>query len=179
VTTFTLVGVDPGIRDTAVVAIRLRPEDRNWAIRYRVWSDVTHRVKQEVIIDQKFLRELTDFQQNEFFLGDAVLTGVEGYRQRGRNIMQDQAMLMMIRETSSVLDRSTIVDNTGIKNVVTEPLLKLFQVSRFSTPTNHADLKSAARVALKIGIANPEINTILSDFVRDNLGDKPWARTSM
>jgi hypothetical protein len=57
-------------------------------------------------------------------------------------------------------------------------MLKLFGCQRF-TGTNHADLKSAARVALKGGIDIPPLNKQLADYVRDNLNGTPWQSKSI
>ena len=86
-------------------------------------------------------------------------------------------MTNLVQTINGAVNTCFIVDNTGIKNVVTEPMLKLFQVNRFPS-TYHADLKSAARVALKIGIANAITNELLSSFVRDNLGENKWTLVS-
>ena len=173
----TLIGIDPGIIDTGIVSIRLDTIRQQWNITTQVWSNVTRIVERAMVIDPDFLDEIAAFVQHEESENKATFTGIEGYRQRGRNVQQDQRMLGLVQSIHATLKGSHIVDNTGIKNVVTEPMLALFQVNRFPK-THHADLKSAARVALKLGISNEVLNRILSDFVRDNLNGTPWSLSS-
>ena len=173
----TLIGIDPGIIDTGVVAIHLDTLRQQWRVTSQVWNDVTKLDKQSLLIDPYFLDELTAFVDHEEMENKATFTGVEGYRQRGRDTRQDQKMLGLVQSIHGTIKGSTIVDNTDIKNVVTEPTLKLFQVNKFPA-THHADLKSAARVALKLGIMNDVLNRIISDFIRDNLNGSKWSLSS-
>ena len=62
---------------------------------------------------------------------------------------------------------STVVDNTGVKKVVKEPLLKLLKANRWPG-TNHADLKSAARIALKGMMQNEDYNRYLSNVIHQH-----------
>ena len=88
---------------------------------------------------------------------------------------QDQRMGDLIQTINRWLPQSTIVDNTGIKKVVKQGLLEMMHLDRFKRGGNHADLKSAARVALVLGIKNEDINLLLSDFVADNLDGRSWS----
>lgn len=164
----TLLGVDPGIRDTGAVGITLDFENKTVDVTSRVWSGVVDRHGFNVTTDEQFLTELTAFKKS-FRDTSMVLSAVEGYRQRGLNVQQDREMLDLIKDIRAALPNGVIVDNTGIKKVVTEDMLKLFYVSRFKRGTNHADLKSAARVALKRGIDGGASNHLMSDYVKDNL----------
>jgi hypothetical protein len=169
-----LTGVDPGIRDTGLVTISLDPDRKQWAVETRVWSDVTEQSKkQDVVLDPQFITELSAYA----YVTQPTLSAVEGYRQRGRNQANDRKMLAMVQHCKKLMPGSVIVDNTGIKNVVTQDMLHLFQVHRFPH-TNHSDLVSAARVALKVGIANPIVNKVLYKFVIDNAtGADRWQQT--
>jgi hypothetical protein len=169
----TLIGIDPGIRDTGIVSIHLDTIREKWHVTTQVWNDVTHQERLTQTISPDFLDEITAFVDHENMENKATFVGIEGYRQRGNDVRQDQRMLALVNAIHDTLKGSHIVDNTGIKNVVTEPMLKLFKVDKFHK-TFHADLKSAARVALKLGINNEVLNRVLSDFVRDNLNGTPW-----
>ena len=161
-----LVGIDPGIVDTAAVKLTFNFEQETWSLRTRVWSNVTERLGlNDVHVQQEFLDDLRAFCETAPF--------IEGFRQRGRDTLQDQRMLALIRELKQGLKGSTIVDNTGIRKIVTEPMMKLFEVSRFPG-TNHADLKSAARVALAGGIKSEELNPLLARFVTQRLLENKW-----
>ena len=169
-----LLGVDPGIVDTAAVKISLDMDARKWSVQTRVWHNVTARLGQNNIeVDPHFVMGLSEFA----FVDPAVQVFIEGYRQRGRDTKQDARMLKLVDEIKRSIRSSEIVDNAGIKKIVTEPMLKLFNVSRFEY-TNHSDLKSAARVALAGGIKRPILNYNLAMFVRDNLRGQSWQYVS-
>lgn len=176
-TLLTLIGIDPGIRDTGAVAIRLDSKAKTWSIHHQVWNDVSKIEKNVVIIDPLFKRQVALFVKNE---EDAAPTfvGIEGFRQRGRNQKQDKQMLYMVQKIKELLPGSQVVDNTGIKNVVTEDMLRLFKVNRFRVNTNHSDLKSASRVALKVAIGIPILNQMIYQFILDNVEGEPWVLTS-
>lgn len=172
---YTLIGIDPGIVDTAIVSLYLDPIRKRWQITTQVWSNVTRREGQTRVVDSGFLEELKEFVEHESTIPEIF---IEGFRNRGRDMRQDQDMVNLVQTINRTLKGSKIVDNTSIKKIVTEPLLKLFQMNRFPG-TNHADIKSAARVALRGGIGDDFLNRILADFVRDNLTGEKWSLESM
>jgi len=174
----TLVGVDPGIVDTGVVSIRLDTLRETVQVTTQVWTGVTSKDGHSLKVSEYFLDDLAGFVQHEEAENKATFTFVEGFRPRGRDMIQDKKMTNLVQTIHMSLKGSKIVDNTGIKKTVTEPMLKLFGCQRF-TGTHHADLKSAARVALKGGIDIPPLNRILSDYVRDNLNGSPWSHSSI
>lgn len=176
-TQLTLIGVDPGIMDTGIVSIKLDTLRKTLMVTTQVWSEVTSQKNQSITIDPDFLDELESFYEHEASENAATFAFVEGYRQRGKNIRQDANMLALVQACNHAMKGSKIVDNTGIKKVVTEPLLRLFGCSRFQG-THHADLKSAARVALKGGIEVPPLNKLLTDYVLENLKGEKWSPVS-
>ena len=169
----TLVGIDPGIVDTAAIAITLDFLRKRVNIVTQVWTNVTLRQHRKITINDGYLDEIRAFVDHSAFENSATFTGIEGYRDRGYNMEQDQAMNAIIQSTQEILPGSLIVDNTGIKKIVTEPMLKMFFCTRFQG-TNHADIKSAARVALRVGIGVEAINHLLSDFIKQNLAGDTW-----
>lgn len=179
-TKVTLIGIDPGIVDTGVVALRLDSQERTWSVKFHFWHVVTYRDtnnRSVIRLNNHFQDGLRAFVEHEEALAP-VFVGVEGYRQRGNNMRQDQDMLYMVQAIHKLVPGSQIIDNTGIKNVVTRDMLKLFGVARFNVATNHADLVSAARVALKLGIGITPINEILYGFVVDNVEGTSWSLVS-
>lgn len=177
----TLIGIDPGIVDTALTKIRLDFARRHWQVSSKVWSEVARRDNWKIEVNQDFLTSLYRHISEERALGDFVLVGIEGYRERGFNSFQDQSMLHLVQTINDLIPRSVIVDNTSIKKIVTNSTMKLFGMDRFPDGGNHADRKSAGRVALRLGISYPQINTLLSDFMVDNLleGGRRWSTGSM
>ncbi|QDF16961.1 RuvC-like resolvase [Microbacterium phage YellowPanda] len=174
-----LEGVDPGIVDTALTALRLDFDRRELHVYSKVWNNVTRRERNKAIIDEEFLKDIEVSTLEPLGSNQAAtFLGIEGYRQRGMNLYQDQAMLAMVDRLEEVLPRAVIIDNIGMKQIVTVPLLKLFHVNRFSKSSNHADRVSAARVALRRGIMDEDINKLLSDYVLDNLEGRTWSLES-
>lgn len=177
-TSVTLVGIDPGVIDTGLVVISLNSQARTWQVRHKAYNRIARNVGQVVEFDLQALMDIVYYVDEELKASSLVLIGVEGYRQRGKNQRQDQLMLALVQKLNNQLFGSQIVDNTGMKNVVTDATLRLFQVSRFPA-TNHADLKSAARVALKMGIMLDAVNPLIADFIWDNTeGNEPWTLAS-
>ena len=167
-----LVGIDPGIVDTGLVIIRLDPVARTVSVRHRVWTDVSREVDKTFVIDPGFLLRINSDVQTIRESNGTVYTFLEGYRNRGRNIKQDAQMTTLVQTLARSIKGCTVVDNTGVKNVVKPAFMNLFG---FDFPTtNHADLESAARIALKGGLVNDEVNLLLSDFVRDALTGNLW-----
>ena len=167
----TLTGIDPGIVDTGVVTIVLDASERTWSINHTVFSAPMQRNGFEVSVKP----EVLDGVSRWCTIDDTQLIGVEGYRQRGLNQRQDAEMLELVRALRETVP-SRIIDNTGIKKVVTEETLRLFKCNRFPR-TNHADLKSAARVAIMRGLKDSVGNHLLALFMLDNLKGTPWKLT--
>ena len=176
-TRLILHGIDPGIKDTALTTIELDFGSKEITIFSQIWAKVLSRKNNSIDIEEKFLDELSDSVRS--LQGTATFTGIEGYRARGLNLHQDQAMQHIVQTLNHRFKGSIIVENTGIKQVVTRPLLQLFHVARFKDGGNHNDRVSAARVALRLGIQIESLNTLLSDYVEDHLyKEEPWALKS-
>jgi hypothetical protein len=164
-----LIGVDPGIVDTAAVWIRIDTENKIFEVEEKVWREVTTRgPKGTITVDERFLNKLRKFcrgQQHVF---------IENYRNRGRNPNQDQKMSMLVQVIHSTLSGSKLVDNTGVKNVVLEDTLELLGLHVATQKTHHNDIKSAKRIALKGAYQDPALNKLVADLVRDRLEGVPW-----
>lgn len=178
-----LMGVDPGIVDTASVEIFLDLDNKQWGLSSTVWHDVTSRNpdnNREIVVSPSFTADLKADMHRVKNRFPSSLIGVEGYRQRGKNTLQDQNMLALVQHVNKQHSACRIVDNTGIRQVVTDDTLKLFQCWTFAQKTNHQDLRSAARVALKRGIADELTNDVLTEFVLDHLvRGMPWSLGSI
>lgn len=101
---------------------------------------------------------------------------IEDYRPRSA-FNTDKRMgdaVRLIRMTT----RGKVLDNTGVKKVVRRPLMELLGVWRFATPTNHDDLRSAARIALLGMLKDEQHNRLLADVVKDHLDGNTWAVSS-
>jgi hypothetical protein len=155
VSIITLNGIDPGIVDTGAVTFFLDTE--------RLTLDV----KAEKLLGsdpepiEEYVKRNTRTQ---------TLTFVEAYRDRGTVFNTHGTM----RNIEAALRRSLpgveILDNTGVKKVVTKPLMQLLDCWDFPTVTHHQDIRSAARIALYGGLKDPEINSYLTQIVMKRLG---------
>lgn len=166
---YRMIGIDPGVKDTGVVELVLYPEAQQFGVRYHVYSGAVLGSKQEIRTDPEVLRHMK--QSIAVFNGETLI-GVEGYRPRGKNSDLDRKMTVLVNDIHVALD-ATVVDNTGIRQVVSTDLLKCLHMSRFPA-TNHADLKSAARVAVMMGLKDPEINYALVELCLGYLDGEPW-----
>ena len=151
----TLVGIDPGIVDTGAVTFFLDP------------GKLTLDVRAEKLLGsapepiEEYVKRNTRAR---------TLTFVEAYRDRGTVFNTHGTM----RNIEAALRRSLpgveILDNTGVKKVVTKPLMQLLGCWDFPTVTHHQDLRSAARIALYGGLKDQDINSLLTQIVMKQLG---------
>lgn len=168
-------GVDPGVVDTGVVSLILDSDKRVFEVLHRVYSGVSSMDKNEFVLKAPFIKDLGPYVSTIGNKKDRRACFIEGYRNRGKDMRQDQQMTSLVQMCHQLIPGSKVVDNTGVKKVVKPAFMDLFA---FDFPkTNHADLHSAARIALKGGLMNPEINRVLSDFVRDAIEGRPWTRS--
>jgi hypothetical protein len=169
----TLVGVDPGVVDTALVVLTFDNEEKTWSVFSQTWTGVSEMRKENFIIKQSFLDGIAARVADVRKRHKNTKVAVEGYRNRGNNMRQDQQMTLLVREIAKAV-KGEVVDNTGVKNVVKPAFLNSFNF-QFAR-TNHRDLESAARIALKLGLKDDAINKVLSDYLLAHLLDEPWRR---
>jgi hypothetical protein len=155
VSIITLNGIDPGIVDTGAVTFYLDTEHLTFAVST---EKLTGGLPEPI---EKYVKQ---------HVGDRTLTFVEAYRDRGTVFNTHGTM----RNIEAALRRSLpdvqILDNTGVKKVVTKPLMQLLGCWDFPTVTHHQDLRSAARIALYGGLKDQEINSFLTRIVMKQLG---------
>lgn len=174
-----MIGIDPGIVDTGAVSISLDFRSLAIDITTQLWTGVSRRDGFAITVNDGFLDEIAAFTQHDGSEEDVTLVGIEGYRQRGFDQKQDQNLVYLVQALKDTIPSATIVDNTGIKKIVKEGLLRLLHSTRFQSGGNHADLKSAARVAVRLAIKDDMGNQLLSDFVRSKvLREAPWTLRS-
>ena len=155
-----VVGIDPGLVHTGVVSMTFFPK------MGEVW------VGHEAVAGP-------DVSRIQRLVGAGVPTQVtachifiEAYRPRSA-FNTDARMGEAVSQIRAAT-KGTVLDNTGVKKVVKQPLMQLLGVWQFATPTHHQDLRSAARIALLGMMKDEHMNRILADVVRDHLNGKPW-----
>lgn len=152
-----IVGIDPGLVHTGIVLMSFHPTQR--------LIEVSH----EAIAGPDTVRA----QQ---FLGGYRRTApvfIEGYRQRS-NYGTNDKMIEAVANFKKAFPLSKVINNTGVKKVVRQPLMELLGVWRFSTPTHHQDLRSAARIGVYGALKHEVLNGLIFDIVNDHLAGRTW-----
>lgn len=151
-----VVGVDPGLVHTGVVAFRFSPGLRRVQVDTFLVSGP----------DAASVRTIATAR-----LPASVF--IEGYRPRS-HLSSDKRMQQAVTEMHRALPQSRVLDNTGVKKVVRKGLMELLQVWNFHTVSHHQDLRSAARIALYGMLKDEQLNGVLANVVLDHLQGRTW-----
>ena len=100
-------------------------------------------------------------------------TFIEQYRPRV-GYAQDVRMVEAQQKFRGAMKRAKFINNTGSKKVVKRELMELLGVWKFSTPTHHQDLRSAARIAVFGMLKDDELNAVVTAVVKDHLDGRTW-----
>ena len=152
-------GVDPGIVHTGLVELNWDFHNQELRITARSVDGIT---EQSVI-------ELRRCIQRRVWRKSNII--VEEYRPKSHfssdtKMVEGQAML------KSYLPSAKIINNSGVKSIVTKELLQLLNLYDWSTTTHHNDLRSAARIALLAMLRDERANNRLAKFVEAALDNK-------
>jgi hypothetical protein len=157
----TVIGVDPGQVHTGIVMLDFRLESRELTVDHRVVDGLDSGVaRQEIAImaSHKLFPTLDIF--------------IEKYRPRS-GFTQNQDMMQANGDFSRDL-QGKLLQNTGVKKVVTRELLELLHVYRFGTVTHHQDLRSAARIAVLGMLQDDALNNVLYIYCTDTTEGRDW-----
>jgi hypothetical protein len=160
-----VVGIDPGIVHTGAVRLVVVPRHRMLYVTHGVISG----------LNPQKVKAFTDYEPAEA-LGHRPTIFIEGYRARS-HFQQDADMLKGVRDIKAAT-RGKVLHNTGIKKVVKRSLLEVLGLWSFSTPTNHDDLRSAARILVLGMLKDEEMNQLLTYILIDHLEGNLWAITA-
>ena len=149
----TLVGIDPGLVHSGAVALHIDEVTLAWS-----WTAEALPGNDPVSIKEFIERQHAD----HIF--------VEAYRERGQVYSTNTAMRQLLYNIKQLVRQAQVLDNTGVKKVVTDDLMKLLDVWTFSIKTHHQDLRSAARIALYGAVKNDELNQLITRVVMRQLG---------
>ena len=152
-------GIDPGIVHTGLVELNWDFHNQELRITARSVDGVT---EQSVI-------ELRRCIQRRVWRKSNII--VEEYRPKSHfssdtKMVEGQAMLKLH------LPSAKIINNSGVKSIVTKELLQLLDLYDWSTTTHHNDLRSAARIALLAMLRDERANNRLAKFVEAALNNK-------
>lgn len=163
----SVVGVDPGIVHTGIVAATFYPDDHRISVAY------------SALAGDKAPAHAGLIRHTCFTLPTTAPTGVfvEAYRERGTSYGTNVPMRELLAEIRRQMPEVTIVDNTGVKKVVKPALLKLLGLWKFEQTTHHQDLEAAARILVFGMLKDPELNELLADVLLDTINGNPWRTT--
>lgn len=157
-----VVGIDPGLVHTGCVRLEFYPSQR------------------EILLDTAAING-PDAQAVKAWVNRALpmptplapRVFIEGYRPRS-NLHQDQRMTLAVKDMSQALRHAKVLNNTGVKKVVRQPLMELLGIWRFTTVTHHQDLRSAGRIAVLGMLKDQAMNRLIADIIRDTHEGNSW-----
>lgn len=155
------VGIDPGLVHTGCVVLTLLPDKR----LIHVHSHVVVGPREQQVKDY-----LDPFFNDNLPMD---LVTIEGYRRRS-NFGTDPEMTAAIQRFKQALPKAQVLDNMGVKKVVTQELMELLGVWKFQQKTHHQDLRSAARIGIFGALKDERLNAVLSEVVADHLAGNSW-----
>lgn len=161
--TAQIVGIDPGLRDTGVVHMTFDPDIKMMSVSTLV---VHH---SDVDTTSEYVKDWLDSKP----VLDPPRIFIERYVPRP-GMSTSPEMTELERGLAMRLGRAELVRNTGVKQIIPQELMQMLKVWTFSTPTNHDDLRAAARIGLYGMAKDVHLNKILADVVRALLDGEPW-----
>lgn len=156
-----IIGVDPGLVHTGVVVMYF--EDGNLVIDDFVIETIYYEDQDKDLVPN--LEQVAGAVATIVNLRPAAHVFIEAYRPRGNAYSTDPKMTKLMGYLAQHVKRGKVIDNTGVKQVVKTPLMKLLGCWNFSQPTHHQDLRSAARIALYGALKDEELNKVIYDYV--------------
>lgn len=149
-----VIGIDPGLVHTGLVELYFDDTNKVLDVDTKVTSG----------IDLPLVKAWCAASRDVY---------IEQYRPRQR-LQQDVRMVQLEQDLRRTLPTAKFLTNMGIKNVVTEELMRLLGLWKFTTVTHHQDLRSAARIALLGMMKNADLNEVLSTVVREHIDQQNW-----
>ena len=154
-----LIGVDPGLVHTGLVILQIDTNQRRLLEKHWVIEGEDHSGQVQSLLSSMHYHEPYLF--------------VEKFRERGTGYRTNDAMRELLQEFKMRLTNPLIIDNTGSKQVVRQPLLQVLGLTDFPA-THHQDLEAAARILVYGALKQPELNSIIAQIVIDYQDGKPW-----
>ena len=157
----TVIGVDPGIVHTGVVLLDFNVEEHKLKVDHRLVDGTDAPATAQAVRD---MTGLSSFGTLDIF--------IEEYRPSSGFSVDQQMMAANPAFRSELQGR--LLRNSGVKKVVTQPLMELLHCWSFPTRTHHQDLRSAARIALLGMMLEPALNQVLYTYTTDNIDGRIW-----
>ena len=175
---YTIVGIDPGLVHTGIVRLDVDLKQRTItraiglvsAARDELgtFDSLKTAVKTRLAL-ASVLHETTPAASEPHVF-------VEGYRQRGNSNNENIYMIALINELRKALQpfSPSVIDNMGVKKIVTVSMLRKLELDRFPTPSNHQDLLSAARIGIYGALKSPLLNGVLYEVLTGIEDGQTW-----
>lgn len=164
-----IIGVDPGLVHTGVVVMGFHG-DSLIVEEFVIPTEFITNAKGDLVAN---LEQVAGAVSMIVDLHPGAHVFVEAYRPRGNAYSTDPKMTKLMGYLAQHVKRGKVIDNTGVKQVVKTPLMKLLGVWNFSQPTHHQDLRSAARIGLFGALRDEELNKVVYTYVCAQLGLTP------
>jgi hypothetical protein len=74
-------------------------------------------------------------------------------------------MVTLEQELKRALPKAKLIDNTGMKSVISPAMMKRIGVWSFGQSTHHQDLRSAGRIGLYGAVKEDDLNRVIYDFL--------------
>lgn len=154
--TYHIVGVDPGLVHTGVVSLTIGEGAVAHthalvqgldAVATRQWIETLSVVPDRIFIE-KYVARL------HYGADDRMIKGEAAFRRE--------------------LPKAGFIRNTDSMSVVPLTVLDLLGVWNFKTTSHHQDLRAAARIAVFGMMKDITLNRVLADAMRDAIGGDPW-----
>lgn len=167
-----ITGIDPGLVHSGVVTLLVDTELAESHVLYSVVDgsmgkplyDIALAIGGACMLHTETLQTRKLIQRKD---GHLSVRAIEAYRSRATSYSTDEPMRQLVAETQAQVG-GHIVDNTGVKKVVRQPLMRAFGLVGFPT-THHGDLESAARIGMYLALKGESTNEILSVYLKDCL----------
>lgn len=156
-----IIGIDPGLVHTGCVSMLFDPQSKDIVVEHKAVTGLDEEEVATWVADQ-----YPQYKPKLF---------IEGYRPRS-HMDSDANMVAGVARIKRVT-KGQVLNNTGIKQVIPTSVLLALGVWKFNTPTNHQDLRSAARIAILGMLKDERLNELIADIIRDHIDGSPWTVT--
>ena len=175
---YSIVGIDPGLIHTGIVRLDIDLKQRTLtrAIGLVTGTRGKSGAFSPVPTAQETRRVLASVLHETAPAASEPHVFIEGYRQRGNSNNENVDMISLIGELRQALlpFRPEFIDNMGVKKIVTIAMLKKLELNKFSTPSNHQDLLSAARIGVYGALKSPLLNGVLYEVLTGIEDGQTW-----
>jgi hypothetical protein len=163
VSIITLIGIDPGFKNTGAVSLTLDPAAKSYDL------------VQEALPGND-LGAIRDFVDDNYNTRGDTKVFVESYRIRGRVSRMDSWMMQFLSDIrGSGIPGIQIIDNMGVKKVITKDLMEAFRLWKSPVASHHSDVRSAGYIALYGAVKDQWVNqNYLVPFLLSHINGASW-----